>query len=230
MFLSSLFRTGYDFVKSATAPVRCASCGRYGSWLCGDCRDAVALTVNQRCYRCNKLSESGKTCSICRSSSALTGVVVACHYEGVIRRVIHRYKYAGNRELSTSLAQMMMESMPALAGLGWKVVAVPTHRHRVWDRGFDHSAELAKALAAMTGLPVIRPLIKVGPARRQVGLRRAERITQIRGTILPKEEVAGRIILVDDVATTGATLEECARCLRSVGATRVYAIVIARGV
>lgn len=212
------------------APRRCVGCLRYGDWLCSECNQSIVAIKNQRCYLCNRLSPAGRTCEICRHRSHLTGLVVSCHFEGAVRELVHRYKYDGNRELVAILERLVCSSVPDLAGKDWCVAWVPTHRTRVMVRGFDHAMLLANRVAVAIGKPTTSILKKTRLTPPQVGKRRADRLAGMAGTIAAVGPSCERIILVDDVATTGATLEECARVLRQAGAKRVYGIVVARGV
>ena len=110
------------------------------------------------------------------------------------------------------------------------IVPVPTATGRVRERGFDHAALLARQVAKDLGLPVSRPLGRLGQSR-QVGAKRPQRQIQMADKIWVKNRgaVAGQqILLIDDVVTTGATLKEASKVLRQVGATRVDALIFAK--
>jgi predicted amidophosphoribosyltransferase len=111
---------------------------------------------------------------------------------------------------------------------GATLVAVPAHPSRARARGYDQAALLAAALARRTGAPLARPLRRGGPALRQLGASRAERLRRGRVAITATGAAPRRVVLVDDVHTTGATLDACARALRAAGCEHVTSVTWAR--
>jgi len=144
---------------------------------------------------------------------------------------LHRFKYGRDVTLSRSLGSIVA-SQTALAVDHDLIVAVPLHLERLWWRGFNQSLVLAAAIAKATRRPLSRTTLeKQRPTPPQVGLGEAERRHNVRGAfrVTRTERVRGRtVLLVDDVMTTGATVDECARTLRRAGARRVDVLVLAR--
>ncbi|MGH8004595.1 MAG: ComF family protein [Limisphaerales bacterium] len=146
------------------------------------------------------------------------------------RELIHRLKYYGDepagrflgRELGNMLAEF--DSMPA-----WDaVVPVPLHWTRKWSRGFNQSSILARAVSKTAGLPVLPALRRVKRTKDQTRLSREERLANVREAFWVVKDVAGKkLLLLDDVTTTGATLEECRRVLAEAGASQISAAVVA---
>jgi len=171
-------------------------------------------------------------CSRCRPHSNLSGLVVACHFkEGPIRAAIHKLKYGRTEELARILAGAVIAVVPkrVTAKPNWVVVPVPMSPLRERVRGYNQAEVLARHIADSLELTTVAGLVKVALTSPQAELKRAQRLINVRGSIGASGSLSGkRVILVDDVATTGATLEECARVLRAAGATRVYAAVVAR--
>jgi ComF family protein len=153
-------------------------------------------------------------------------------YEGTLREVLHALKYDGRRSVARRLSQMMADcGAHVLAGAD-AVVPVPLHRRRLRERGFNQSDDLARGL----GLPILVALRRTRNTPPQVELPAATRRTNVRDAFVVAREgdsVTGRLangilVLVDDVTTTGATLEACAHVLRQAGAREVRALTAAR--
>jgi ComF family protein len=194
----------------------------------------------------------GAVCERCWASIAATGVpfsvgttIHACaigEYEGTLREVVHALKYAGRRSVARRLSQLMVERGSGVLAGADAVVPVPLHKRRQRERGFNQAADLAHGL----GLPVIHPIRRIKHTPSQVDLPAAERHQNVRGAFSvvgpdlhpttqttrggdPGVSPAGGIlVLIDDVTTTGATLEACARVLRHAGAREVRALTAAR--
>jgi ComF family protein len=168
------------------------------------------------------------TCSACRKASPLRSVQVAAVYGAVAKSLIWKLKLAG----AQSAAAIMAKPMAALLTEATEaiIIPVPTATSRVRQRGYDQAALLARALSRQTRLPYYHCLARSGQTH-QHGLGRQDRLTQLTTAFRikrPKLVYNSHIILVDDVATTGATLEAAASVLQIAGAVRVDAVVFAR--
>lgn len=211
------------------APHTCLGCNReVDRLLCDNCLELTAF-VPPRCYHCRAVTEDYATCHDCRSRTALRRVAVYAHHQGLVKELIHRMKYeraqAGTREAAGLLAPLLCD-VPE----GTLLVHIPTASSRVRLRGYDHARLMARELSRRSGLPCRPLLARVGQAH-QVGASRTERLRQLEGAfrIRRPDEARGRhIILVDDVLTTGATLETAARVLRRAGAFQVSAVALAQ--
>jgi len=150
-------------------------------------------------------------------------------FEGPARGVVHALKFRGALGLADLMAaQMVATAPPWLRDSGVALVPVPTPGARRRRRGFDHAARLAAAVGARTGLEVVPCLRRTGPAPRQAGARRAARLAGGRVQVTVRKPVPRRAVLIDDVHTTGATFDACARALRADGAVEVMALAYAR--
>jgi ComF family protein len=149
-------------------------------------------------------------------------------YAGTLRDVVHALKYGGRRSLAAPLAAMMRERASALIEGAACAVPVPLHRSRLRARGFNQSADLARHL----GLPVLHALRRVRATATQAELPAAQRHRNVRGAFAATRAaraLAGcAVLLVDDVSTTGATLDACARALKAAGVAEVRAVTAAR--
>lgn len=155
---------------------------------------------------------------------------VAGPYDGWLRLAVHDFKFRGETARARSLAELVGVA-PELQQAGVTIVPVPMHRSRLRQRGYDQVAILAREIGKQTGSPVVDALVKVRATPTQVGLDASERSLNLLDAFSVKSGVAlsRQIVLVDDVTTTGSTLSECARALRTKGVDSVSAVVIAHG-
>lgn len=210
-------------------PARCALCGRNGALLCDACVAGLPVPAGDRCPTCSVRAERSALCRHCAEappafSSLRSGYVM----EGGARRLAHELKYEG----LTSLAEPMARLIAPLAPRGCDaVIGVPLHRGRERSRGYNQSAELARHVAREIGVPYLRrALVRVrATAPLAKTMRREERRAIVAGAFAARPLVGGlRVLLVDDVATTGATLDAASGALRAAGAAGVRCLTWAR--
>jgi ComF family protein len=158
----------------------------------------------------------------------------AVRYDDVARDLVHRLKYGDRLDLCTTMGRWMARAGRELVAEADALLPVPLHWRRLWGRRFNQAAVLAKVVAATHGLPVLTGALKrVRATPQQVGLSRGERAVNVQGAFaVTPEGKAGihgkRLILVDDVLTSGATVDTCARALLRAGARNVDVLVFAR--
>lgn len=212
------------------APHVCFVCGRTGELACAGCLESAVTRKAATCYRCNRLSPEFKTCHKCRPHSRLRRVIVASQYEGVVKQLIHMLKYENGVDAAPLLAELIGRRLSPLSSQYDVIVPVPIQPRKYRQRGYNQAELLARSLSKRLGLIVVRVLYRRGSVS-QVGANRTTRLTQLEGKVyLHKSQViAGkRILLVDDVVTTGGTLNECAKVLKAGGAKSVDAAVVAK--
>lgn len=218
-----------ETIISWYAPHACLGCGREGAVLCADCITTLPA-AETGCYRCRKPTRDGRSCLECRPNG-LDAVRAATRYSGPAKDVVWRLKF----ERARSAADRMSLAMAVVCSRDPQVVItpVPTAPSRIRPRGYDQAVLLARAIAKRNGLTYIPLLMRLG-RQRQVGANRAQRQLQMRDAFQLRSERArqrvrgAHVILVDDVITTGATLESAARTLRTAGARSVEAVVFAQ--
>lgn len=218
------------------APAVCEGCGLEGSALCNICAAAEIIPFGERCWNCATLSPGAITCKRCRLTGSPKHVWVVTDYDGLAKILVQKYKFAPQRSASRPLARLMAEALLSfnsteeLKQSNYLIVSIPTASSRVRQRGFDHAALLAKRIAAQTHLSYSQPLRRIGQAR-QVGTKRIARLAQTKGSYVvhkPHDIIGRKILLIDDVVTTGATLQAASKVLRSAGAKQVDALVFAK--
>ncbi len=241
-----LVRSAADGLLAVLIAPSCAACRqvldapRRGP-VCAACWSAVHPITPPVCERCGDplpswrvISQQLALCPRCRRRpSAIDRGRAIGAYDGALRDIIHALKYDGRRSIAIPLARLMTAHGAAILQGADVAVPVPLHRRRLRARGFNQAAELARAL----GLPVVDALSRNRPTASQTDLPAGQRHRNVRGAFDPGRrwlmrkapEVRGRtIVLVDDVSTTGATLEACARVLKAAGARDVRALTAAR--
>jgi len=203
-----------------------------GTWLCDRCRSRIRRLEEPLCRRCGAEVESARSGCGCRKRlRSLSRLRSAVAYEGPVEVALQRFKYHGWRRLAEPLALLLAERL-VVEGLAasW-AVAVPLHRSRQRQRGFNQSELLARELRqrlALTNPP--GELVRTRATPPQVGHDRRWRLENVRDAFEWRGgPLEGRsILLIDDVATTGATLEACASALRSGGSGPVMGVSVAR--
>lgn len=208
-------------------PVTCAACGLPGAHLCAECEGLlVSAGTTVGCRRCgHPWSVAVATCPEC--PRAIDRLRYGVAYQPPATAVVHAFKHGRRRGLAHLLAGIMVAAMPRPGADA--LVPVPITPRRRRQRGANQSVLLAHALARHWDLPVAMLLRRVGPEVTQRGASATRRADQVRGVFVARRDLPGaRVVLVDDVMTTGATLSACARALRRAGAVRVEAVAAAR--
>lgn len=181
-----------------------------------------------RCYRCKSLESDYKTCTACRRQSSLSSVRPATQYKDVAKDIVWKFKFSGAQSAAKDLASAMAPLLPENPDS--IIVYAPTATSHVRKRGYDQARLLAREIAKVSERRCLPALARAGQAR-QVGATREQRKIQmdsafrVRMPLLVKD---AHIVLVDDVLTTGATLEAAAKTLKAAGAKRIDAIVFAQ--
>jgi len=209
------------------APHTCVQCGAEAQLLCPVCIRNLPV-IASRCYHCRKITGDWRMCSACSKTSKLWRVRVGTIYEAAAKELVWRLKFSGAQLAAQTMATRLI-SLYEFAQSAI-IVPVPTATSRVRRRGYDQARLLARQLSRQTGLPMVDCLARSGQAH-QVGASRQQRLHQLEGAFRVTKRSMVRdahLILVDDVITTGATLEAAAKILRQAGVGRVEALVFAQ--
>ncbi|MBO0746000.1 MAG: ComF family protein [Candidatus Dormibacteraeota bacterium] len=213
-------------------PARCGGCRALGSWFCPGCRALIRPLREPICARCGReLEVRGEACRCRRRLRALEAVRSAAAYEGPLERAIHRLKYQGRRPLARVLAELLVERFEPFLRPEALLLPVPLHPRRRRQRGFNQSQLLVEELRRAWSVGHARGrLVRCRDTRSQVGLDRAQRRRNVEGAFRWRgPDLEGRpVLLIDDVITTCATVEACARALLEAGAGDVRALSVAR--
>lgn len=215
-------------------PPRCVVCRRVGEWLCRDCVPGFPRLVGSLCAHCSVPVRDGPLCPDCRRFPLrLEGVRSVAPFQGPARAAVHFLKYRRALRLAEPLGALMAQCWEAQGIPVDLIIPVPLHPSRFRTRGYNQAALLAHSVGRRLGLPVDEEaLIKVRATKAQMSLRMEERRANVQGAFVARgERVQGRrILLVDDVCTTGSTLEACADALRIGGAREIWGLTLARTV
>jgi ComF family protein len=244
---ASVVRTTSRALFSLVFPDDCRVCGRPLHAIsripvCAGClSQPEPLSAEFFCVACRTpfanpfpLDAEGR-CALCRGG--LRGFDAAyCFggYEGVLRQLIHLYKYGRVKTLARPLAGLLARALPRDERFD-AITPVPLHWRRLWSRGFNQSELLARALARRSGIPMAPALRRTRSTAAQAGLSNSSRRKNVAAAFRVRRaggfarKLAGRrILLIDDVLTTGATAAACANALKRAGAARVALLTVAR--
>jgi len=201
--------------------------------VCAACWQAIVVTTTPACTGCGEPLETAtgalRVCATCLSGQpAVTQARAIGPHTGALRGIVHALKYERRRSLAAPLGRLMHEAGAEVIAGCTAAVPVPLHRARRRARGFNQADDLARHL----GLPVVRALRRVRPTRTQTTLPAGARHDNVAGAFTVTRRVAGLrgtvVLLVDDVRTTGATLDACAVALKQAGVREVRALTAAR--
>lgn len=234
--LSDVWRRGLD----ALFPPRCAGCGAFGEFLCPTCLAAMPRAQPPRCPACwmpvlspAKRPGGGDLCRRCRRHPpAFEAARCPFVYETAARTAVHALKYEGVSAIGGAMAREMAGCLEEWGPPAAAVVPVPLTGARRRSRGYNQSQALARELSKLTGLTLVGGLLqrrKAAPPQARAADESARRANVAEAfAARPGAESAGPLLLVDDVMTSGATLDACARALRAAGHGPIFALTFAR--
>lgn len=211
----------------------CVGCGKGSDFICHSCHRSLPQIMPPLCPRCGKPQLSGILCPGCVSWQVeIDGIRSPFRFDGVIRQAIHQLKYGNLRALAVTLAKLLQDYLATNPMPGEVLVPVPLHPKRIRERGYNQSSLLAKELSKLTSLSVVDDcLIRQRHTPPQAKTPTVdERRSNIANAFTCRDSRLQdkQVLLIDDVSTSGATLDACAVALKAAGATSVWGLVLAR--
>ncbi len=232
------FSSLVDLLLPSTCPLCSTRLGSgHHDTFCPDCLSGITPLPEARCPLCALpfITEQGSAhlCGEClRKRPPFSRVTAVGIYDGALRSAIHRFKYQGAIDLDQPLADLLRQSLEVAPDFNPPdlIIPVPLHASRLRERTYNQSLLLARKLGRPWGVPVpTRRLLRIRPSETQQGLSASARHHNLKGAFALSDPLQGeRVLLIDDVMTTGATVHECARALRAGGASEVSVAVLAR--
>jgi competence protein ComFC len=217
------------------APPACVNCGDEGVALCLDCSDLLSA-YGEHCWLCNALSPGCKTCDKCRRTNTPKHVWIVANYDEKSSGLVRLYKFGHQRAASEPIAQLMINAFlkygnwNEIKAKNYIIVPVPTATSRIRQRGFGHAELLAEKIAIKLRLRKVNALRRIGQSR-QVGSNRQDRLIQLEQSFSvknTKQIYNQNILLIDDVTTTGGTIQSVTKALKLAGAKQVDALLFAK--
>ena len=211
-------------------PRWCTGCGREGEYICPSCRSTLAVVEEPSCERCGRPLGDSSACDNCGEDWSIDRIRAPFLYGGVIRQAIHNFKYDNLRDIASLLAGYMYECLKEHSLDADIIIPVPLHPRRLRERGYNQAALLARKLGEMAGIPVQedRLIRRLHTRSLATSPSREARYDIVSNAFAVNGGFQGkRVLLVDDVSTTGATLNAGARMMKAAGAAYVSGIVVA---
>ena len=223
----------YRWLLDLVAPPLCVGCRTVGVWLCTTCAGNIPLHVGAQCPRCGRPWTGNGPCAVCQEHPLQVNPVRSAFlFEEPIRGAIHALKYRGGIQVIEALTTHLRGAWCTLDMTSDLLIPVPLHKRREARRGYNQALVLAQALGAQLNLRTAsRALQRVRDTASQTRLNREARHRNVADAfaVFPGLDLTGLVVtLVDDVATTGATLNACAVVLLEAGAKAVNAFTLAR--
>jgi ComF family protein len=210
-----MWRELLEAVLGFVFPDRCAGCGQIGTLFCANCCSALRSYPGQ----------------VRRVPATLDEVRVGFVFSGPLRGAVHRLKYGRMPRMARPLGQLLASQLAGTGTIADALVPVPLHRNRLRERGYNQAEELARVLSRSWQLPIITTnMVRERTTSQQASLKASERAANVQGAFrwIGTGTAPKRILLIDDVLTTGATMGACAAALRMAGSEWVCGVALAR--
>ena len=221
-------------------PKYCVNCKKYGGYLCANCFTRISFDTKNICLVCGKGSYDSLTHPNCLKKYSIDGAFTCIVYSFVAKKLVYRFKYKPYvRNLGSFLGDFMYESLIQneeymnVIKKDVVFVPIPLSEHKLRRRGFNQAEVLAKDLSKRFGYSIFDCLVRKRDTKTQVGLTKIERKENVKGAFELNNKFSAnfknpRVILVDDVLTTGSTFSEIASVLKHYGAREVWAVALAK--
>ena len=214
-------------------PRWCVGCGREGDFICPDCLKELPRINPPLCPRCGRPQLNAVVCPACVGwEASIDGIRALFKFEGAVRQAIHELKYNNVRAIAPLLGKWLGDYLIANPLPAELLVPVPLHARRLRERGYNQSRLLARELSLLSGLPLVDDcLVRITHGTPQA---RTRNVAERRGNVADAFSCRDRrledkqVLVIDDVSTSGATLDACARALKSAGASSAWGLVLAK--
>jgi ComF family protein len=213
-------------------PPECVTCSKPGTTWCEDCQSKAVLIGANCCHICGYPTLNGQLCDHCRQQHpSFTQARSWAQYEGVVKEALHSLKYKSNLELGIYFAKHLYE---VLAQTNWTfdlIIPMPISKSHQSARGYNQAEVITRPLASLLQIPSeTKAIFRIRETETQVNLNREQRFKNLQSAFLGNSAklINKKVLLVDDTATTGATLESCADSLRKAGCCEIYCLTVAR--
>lgn len=214
-------------------PSQCSNCGVYGVYLCGEC--LAKLQTNRKRQVCHVCRGNREECSHskCKNSTLLNNIDICFERNSIAKKLLRDFKYNLYFQMADYIAHFYIEVLRETHGNTENLVLVPVplHRKKQWSRGFNQTKLISKSIAKKIDCEVVELVKREKNTRTQVGLTKQQRQENLRDAFIIEDlNISGEkvIILVDDVMTSGTTLEKCAEVIKRKFTNEVSAIVLYR--
>jgi ComF family protein len=214
-------------------PRFCVGCGKEGDFICNSCQASLPRIESPICPKCGKPQTGLVLCPNCTNWEAdIDAIRSPFRFEGVVRKAVHEFKYHNLRAIAGQLAHFLGDYLIDNPIPYDVIVAVPLHHKRLKERSYNQAALLSIELSGLTGIPVndislIRCIYNVQQAKTRNVEERRQNVIGI-FSCLNEGLLEKKVLLIDDVTTSGATLNACASVLKKAGATSVWGLTLAR--
>jgi ComF family protein len=213
-------------------PLRCLGCGREGSLLCPSCSGALPRVRQPVCRCCGTSIRDGTLCPSCLSHTmTIDGIRSVLMFGGIARQAVHGLKYRHLKAMAAPLGELLAGFLRSYPLPGEVLVPVPLHPGRLRERGYNQAALLAKETGRLAGLPVVEGWLvrRRDTVTQAKTASAAERRSNVQDAFAATRDLRGEsVLLIDDVCTTGATLDACASALKASGAGLIWGLTVAR--
>lgn len=219
-----------DLILELIFPNKCIVCGKiieFGrkNFLCAECKDLFKFIDDKRCEKCSRPIENGELCSMCMQKNyCFDKNYSLLVYDELMHDLIVQFKFKNHPAIGRGLGKIMAQKFDMNADF---IIPVPIHKMRRRNRGFNQAEILAKEISKRTGIPLRLDILKrIKNTRAQWRLNPHERANNLKGAFASKNVDGKKIILIDDIFTTGSTINECAQVLKTAGADKVFSYTL----
>lgn len=218
-----------NFFLDTFFPKICVECGKQGSDICVECFEEIRIREIQQCPHCRKENAVGRFCSDhCKKGYMFDQLIVCADYSQ-IKNLIIKFKYKFSKDLINTFTKLLSRELKNYTSTA-SVIPAPIHKTNYKKRGFNQSLLLAKAITQVLPSTNLIDCLKEKEKRgQQAHLDRSHRLNNLKDSIaITQHPPLKNVLLIDDIVTTGSTLNECSRVLKNAGAKHITAIVLAR--